>query len=480
MTRFNAPIAVATKTENLASGEAFIESPKLELASLVLTSFVQDQFYRGANETLDRLGQLLDAVPPEFAAKAAVFARNEFGMRSISHVVAGELAYRVKGQRWMKTFIAKVIRRPDDMTEILAYYIKTYGRRPLPHALRKGLALAFGSFSRYQLAKYRSEGKAVSLIDVVNLVRPKPSTENAEALEALVKDELRSEGTWEVGLTEAGQESEGKAERKAEVWADLIRSRKIGYFALLRNLRNILEQAPEVVDEACALLTEEPLIRKSLVLPFRYQTALGELEKVQTEGVRTVIVAASQALDISCGNVPKLSGKTLIAVDNSGSMQGDGGRSPIAIASLFGAVLYKTQDADLLVFSDRATWVMTNPTDSVVSIGKEIMGSLTPSGTDFRPIFDATKRYDRIIILSDMQAWEGYNSPSKPLAEYKKRTGANPHVYSWDLAGYGTLQFPEHQVYALAGFSEKVFDVMALLEEDKNALIRRIEAVALT
>ena len=41
------------------------------------------------------------------------------------------------------------------------------------------------------------------------------------------------------------------------------------------------------------------------------------------------------------------------------------------------------------------------------------------------------------------------------------------------------MQFPEQNVYCLAGFSEKVFDIMKLLEEDRQALIHRIESVVL-
>jgi len=52
-------------------------------------------------------------------------------------------------------------------------------------------------------------------------------------------------------------------------------------------------------------------------------------------------------------------------------------------------------------------------------------------------------------------------------------------VFCWDLQGYGTMEFPEQQVYSLAGFSEKVFDVMGMLEEDRQALVHRIEAVIL-
>ncbi len=47
-------------------------------------------------------------------------------------------------------------------------------------------------------------------------------------------------------------------------------------------------------------------------------------------------------------------------------------------------------------------------------------------------------------------------------------------MYSIDLAGYGTLQVPEKDVYCLAGFSEKIFDIMKYIEEDKDALLEAI------
>ena len=40
--------------------------------------------------------------------------------------------------------------------------------------------------------------------------------------------------------------------------------------------------------------------------------------------------------------------------------------------------------------------------------------------------------------------------------------------YSFDLAGYGTLQIPQKDVYCLAGFSDKIFDIMKYYESDKN------------
>lgn len=412
----------------------------------------------------------------KFLAKAAVYARTEFGMRSISHVVAGELPKYVKGEAWMKSFIDRVVFRPDDMTEILSYYMVNYGK-PVPNALKKGLAKAFDKFNEYQLAKYQSRDKDISLVDVVNMVHPKPTEKNAEALKKLIADTLRSSGTWEADLSKAGQKAETEEEKKdlkADVWASLLKEKKLGYFALLRNLRNIMEQAPEVLDLALAQLVDEKAIKKSLVLPFRYLTAIDQFNEVYDEKARKIEVALNKALDLAVSNVPAFEGKTLVAVDVSGSMMG----RTSEIAGLFAAVIAKANNADILVFNETARYKNYNPADSTLTIAKAIRAS--DGGTNYHaPFAVADKAYDRIIILSDAQGWMEYNAPTADLAAYRAKYKVHTKIYSMDLQGYGTMQFPEKDVFCLAGFSEKIFDVMKLLEQDKNALISKIQAVVI-
>ncbi len=455
-----------------------MQSPKMQLASLLLTSFAQDQFYRNTDQTFSELIGLLPRVDAEFAAKAALFARNEFGMRSITHVLAKELAIYASGKPWAKTFYEKIVRRPDDMTEILALLLAEK-RAAIPNAARKGFAKAFDKFDGYQLAKYRGEDKNVKLVDVVNLVHPKPTARNAEALHQLVEGTLRNTNTWEAKLTEVGQiagDEELKTAMKAEVWAELVQTRKIGYFALLRNLRNIAEQAPHVVPYACALLTDERLIKQSLVLPFRFTTAFEAVKAAKTRDKPMIINALNYALDLAMANVPKLPGKTLVALDDSGSMMG----RPIQIGAMFAAVLYCANDADLMCFSDSAKYVHYNRKSPVMVIANDLVRNARSAGTNFNAIFEnVKKKYDRIVILSDMQGWVGGGAPQKAFAAYKKYTGADPFIYSFDLQGYGSLQFPENKVFALAGFSEKVFDLMGVLEKDPMILVRQIEAVTL-
>jgi hypothetical protein len=153
---------------------------------------------------------------------------------------------------------------------------------------------------------------------------------------------------------------------------------------------------------------------------------------------------------------------------------------PLEIGSLFASVLYKTNDADLILFSNDGMFYNPNPLDTALSIAKQIQQKAQGGGTNFHSIFQtANKPYNRIIILSDMQAWIGYDTPKASFTEYKNRTKSNPAIYSFDLAGHGTMQFPERNVYALAGFSEKIFDVMANLEQDREALINKIKSVVI-
>jgi hypothetical protein len=482
MAKFNTTVPKQkTLTTNLAGGQAYQQSSELELVSILLTSFVSDQFYRQSGDTLERVKTLLDKVNPKFAAKTAIFARDKFGMRSITHALAGELTSKLGGHEWSKDFYDKVVVRVDDMTEIMSYYLenKTDKSKPkFPNALKKGFASAFDKFDNYQIAKYKNENKEVKLIDIVNLVHPVPTNSNKDALSKLVAGNLKSTDTWESKLSKAGQEASNDEELtqlKSDAWGELLTTRKIGYFALLRNLRNIINQAPQFVGLACDLLVDEKMIKSSRVLPFRFATAYEEISKLgSSSDVRKVMTALHQALDISSVNIPKFDGETLVVLDVSGSMSG----KPSEIASLFGAMLAKANNCDVMTFATSASYKSYNPMDSILTIRNGFRFS--GGGTNFKDIFlKANKKYDRVIILSDMQGWMGYTTPASEFNLYKKKFNCNPYVYSWDLNGLGTMQLPESNVFALAGFSDKVFDIMKWLETDRNQLYKMIDEVKL-
>lgn len=489
MSKFNTVVKSGPTTVNRAGGEAYELGNEAKLVSLLLSSFLTDQFYRSGEDTLAELKELVATTDPLFCAKAAVYARDVFGMRSVSHVVAAELCRYVKGEPWLRRFFSKVIVRPDDVTEILAYWLSNYGK-PVPNAMKRGLGDVLTSLDAYRLGKYKADTKKLSLVDAVNICHP----QHTEQLSALMRGTLESPETWEVLLTKAGQTAEtpeDKAAAKADVWMKLLSEKKLGYFALLRNLRNIIEQAPQALPLACEQLVDEKAIRKSRVLPFRFLSAWDSVAALS----RDVALALSEATDIAVGNIPELGGKTLVAVDTSGSMTGGGWgfggarqapQSPIAIASLFAAALYKKNDSSVLCFDTQSSWAKMNPANPVMTNALWLKENARGGGTNFHLIFDNLQAvYDRVIILSDMQAWVtrsgGYygseSSPKQAHKDYCKRTGADPLVYCFDLQGYSTAQFPAAKVTQLSGWSDKAFDYIKLSEKGYSSMVAAVKEI---
>jgi 60 kDa SS-A/Ro ribonucleoprotein len=477
--------AKSVKTTNAAGGPGYTQSAKLELVSLLLTCFVKDSAYRDENATLLRVKELIGKVDPLFAAKAAVFARTEFGMRSITHTVAGEIAKSVKGATWTRGFYNKVVHRPDDVTEILAYYMTNYGK-PIPNALKRGLGAALGRFNDYQIAKYRRDGAEFKLVDAVNLLygtKSRPIRKDgaewkdgqlSPTLGKLVRNELAPADTWETKLSKAGQSDETEVsvdEAKAEAWKNLLSEKKLGYLALLRNIRNIMQADASLKDELAAQLVNRAAIKKSLVFPFQIKTAYDVAAGLPDN--RKVLRALDDAIDLSLDNVPKFEGDSVVILDVSGSMT-----SVAVIASIFAAVLVKAWDADLVKFDDSASYIDNlNTKDSTMTLAGKLHYS--GGGTNMPSAINALrKKYERIVILSDMQTWVNGQSVVGPFNDYKRRFSAKPRVYSFDLQNYGTMAFPQEDVYALAGFSDKVFDLMKHLEQDRNAMVNRIESIS--
>ncbi len=484
-------------TTNAAGGFAYTMKEKTELVTILLTSFVSDQFYKSATDTTKRLAELIAKNPDKkFVAKAAVYARNKFGMRSITHVVAGELAKdaSVKGQEWTKEFYNEVVRRVDDMLEVISYVWKD-GKKPLPNALKKGFAKAFDRFDTYQLSKYQANSSAFKLVDLVNLIHPVPTERNKQGLNALINGKLKNLTTSQRALTDIGQKAETAAqadELRKGYWTDVLTNRKIGYIDLVRSLTKIATDAPEAVDLAVATLTDQKLVANSLIMPYQLYIAMKMVEKelgMKSEG-RKLLLGLEIALELSCQNVPKFDGKTIVIVDRSGSMSSplssvnNGIMSMAEAGTLMALFLARKNDCDYMIFGDYAKYVPYNPKDSILTSVKTLMkynDSYTQynvgHGTNFHAAVKALKgKYDRIIFFSDVQGWAGgHYSLNGDLAWYKKETGANPFLYSHDLAGHGTLQFPEEKVFVSAGFSSEIFKVMNLLEQDKEALVNAIE-----
>ena len=220
----------------------------------------ENQFYEDGVEIAGRIQTLVPKVKPEVVAALAVEARDKMKLRHAPLLLVREMARQKTHRALVATTLAQVIQRADELAEFVAIYWKD-GKSPLSAQVKKGLALAFGKFDEYQLAKYDRSGP-IRLRDVLFLCHAKPrDAEQASLWKRLIEEALETPDTWEVALSSGAD--------KREAWERLLRERKLGALALLRNLRN-MQQAS--VDEELVVAALDGM-STSRVLPFRFLAA---------------------------------------------------------------------------------------------------------------------------------------------------------------------------------------------------------------
>ena len=462
-----------TKTTNHEGGVAYSLTPQTELYLFVCSALLADKFYEKESEQIDRLRKLILQVKPEFVAKLCIYARKEMHLRSISHVLVVELAHVHKGLA--KKVIPKICERADDMTEILAYQLATYGK-PIPNQIKKGLALAVKNFDEYQLAKY-SRDTAVKIKDVIFLAHPK----RTELTDKVVKDTLEVPYTWEVQLSEKGN--------KEEVWRELIVSGKLGYMALLRNLRNILQVTNDgkLIQHIAERIQDAEQVHRSKQLPFRFWSAYKQLQAVANPYVDMILNALAEACNHSAKNL-KLHGACFIVADVSGSMQHPISEKSsierIEIGLVMSGIAKQISEFSMAgVFGDifmLKNYPKGSPFMPVINYREGEAGYSTNGYLAIRFLNEQNIKVDNILIFTDNQMWDsvnGGNHIQHEFSEYRKNVNPAVKLFCFDLAGYSTVQFPEGSVYLIGGWSEKVFEYIEASQS--NAPIKDIENIEL-
>lgn len=460
------------KTANQEGHAAYAMTDKAKLVTQVLTSFFNEaKFYGDNSADMRETIQAVIKKDPAFVSNLAVFARRVFNMRSVSHVLTGYLAHTVEGKPYTRKTVKGVVLRGDDATEILSFYLNTFGK-PIPNSLRKGLADVFETFDEYTLAKYKGAGKGVKMRDVLCLCRPAPKDEAQSALwKRLLEGELETPVTWETQLSAKGNNK--------ETWESLIDSGKVGYMALLRNLRNIILAGPDNIEKVFRVIEDPEAVKRSKQLPFRFLSAYRSVSGLA--GSRA-FDALENAVEASVENLPRLSGTTVIAVDVSGSMSSPVSRNSdircCEIGMMLGLIANKMCDNSIFyTFENKLEKPALSSRNGILYTAvKEAKAS---GGTNmdlpFQKMMEDRVNADRIIIISDNMCNSGTTYWNKKTVqtladEYRRQSGNGLWVHAIDLQGYGTQQFHGPKTNIIAGWSEKVFDFIQLAEQGEGAL----------
>ncbi len=490
---------------NYEAEKAFLLTPALELYTAVATASLSDQFYEKAEDKLNRLRELINKNDDAFVAKLAIYTREQMYLRTVPLVLTVELAKQHSGDNLISKLANRVIQRADEIAELLAYYALANERKEvkqlnkLSKQLQKGLADAFNKFDEYQFAKYNRDA-FVKLKDALFVVHPKAKDEAQQVLfNKIVKDELAQPYTWEVELSALGQQKFDSAEIKAAAfrakWEELIFSNKLGYMAMLRNLRNILEAdvSKEALNKVCDYIGNAKAVANSKQLPFRFLSAYRELKALNNGRVPKVLDVLEQAVIQSAANIQGYDEdtKVVIAADVSGSMQKViSAKSKIMNfdIGLMLAMLLQSRSENVVTGMFGDTWKVINmPKKNILANVQEFYnreGEVGYKTNGYLVIKDLLQRksvVDKVMMFTDCQLWNSNNSGESIDGLWKqyKQIAPRAKLYLFDLAGYGNtpLDVKSDGVYLIAGWSDKIFNVLNAIENGSDAveLINAIE-----
>jgi hypothetical protein len=480
---FNPTKTDAQRTANHEGGEAYLpDSPELGLYKLVVNNLLEDTYYEEDVEQLRKLVRRFERAAeadPEYPLRLAAYARQELSLREVPQVLLVLSANHEATKGHVRAYAPAVIRRADELSTTVAVQLSLFGK-PIPKPLKTGVADAFHEFDRYQFAKYRGERREVSLVDVMNLVHPRPETPEEEAIfERLALGDLDDHPdvepleppeTWEVVISERGN--------TADAWRDVLP--RMGVFATIRNLRNMLEAGLDGEE----ILDEETLeaARASKVYPFRFYQAY---RAVVEAGVVDNHVEAwlSEAVDATAENGPDALGDTFVAVDLSGSMTARlSDRSTMTyrqISAFFGAVLAR-KGADVGAFAssfERVHCHRETPTlEAVEKLRAAQVGGATNGWTVLDALAEAGDAYDRVVLLTDMQLWDstrgGERTVKGEFERYRAEVAPGARLYEVDLSSYGHLATPEgHEgVYRVSGWNDRILEFIVNAERGDAAV----------
>lgn len=504
--------------------DALVQRLKIieDKSATVLTVGACSELDSVAQDVINTAWAVLDGESPRDLFAIAHWLRTEMNIRLTPQVLLVIASRHPAGKAFIREYAPKVIQRADEVKTCILLHKFFFGHKTMKNCLSRGLSDALSKFKEGSLIKYEGANYP-SWKDVLMLVHRHKGFPLTKALDEyfrygrvdsvttpiafkrkqlnactvfdasakkLVKDSLAN---WEVVLSQFGT----SAESKKVVWEYLVQAGMLGYMATLRNLCNLLKAdvSMTTIETVCKKLSDRDEVVRSKQLPFRFAAAYDMVSGVGDCGQKTTTLldAIEDALDLSCENVPEITGTTAVFADNSGSM-----RSPVSdkskvtcamAANILAGMFAKRSVGDVWVcaFATDIAPVRVTKRTTVSSIREALQRADTCGWcTNAHKIplwLDANSvSPDRVIVVSDMQCWnsEGSTCMADNWDRYSKKN-KKVWLHSVNVCGYGDSMVKDGRRVNLVGsFSEKIMTMLlaaeGLLTGDALSTIEQIRS----
>lgn len=443
--------------------------------------------------------------------------RNKFLMRLNPQIILvcalhhpNRVEFNKKNPKALRKIMWECSQIPKDWCtqyELLKQYNK-----PIPSIWKRGIAKKLENISAYHAVKYINGSKTgnkknadkktdtdkssnkvsnkVSIIDLIRITHPRGSKN--PIIDQIVKtgkflSEDAAIDTWE------------RLRSQGKTWVQIINTIDIPHMALLRNLRNILQEFTERINEKF----EDDSIKEMCLdvlaslqcgviggkqFPFRYYSAYRALKTAKDlnpELLNLGLVCLENCVTISLSTIPALKGRVDCLTDNSASANGTlnsayGSVKVSEIANLSSLITaFRSEEGgSVWVFGDRLKEYVVDKSKGILEQLEIIndIGSGIGGGTEtgvwlfWRYSINNSVKLDNVFIYSDMQA--GYSelyastdqtkdmmelnaiSSSKPgyqkyvdvlslVKTYRERVNNKVNVFSVQVAGYDNVILPD-------------------------------------
>lgn len=474
MSRFNTKSTDPTKTVNYEGAPAYKSmTPEQALYVLTAANMYQDNYYGSKDFFRKSLINFISLCDPDYVMKLAYYVRTKMYLRTIPVIMLAELAKMGKLKAWI---VPKVIQRPDEITELVAYWGTISGHntiKKMPHQLKIGLAEAMKKFNAFQYRKYNKQGKmSVTFKDVMRIVHPKAdNTAMNEVFKSIINDTLPKIETWETQLSGAKEQNKSKE----ETWTDLIENKKLGYMAALRNLRNMIEaQVPlETYDKVLDIISNKDAVLKSKQFPFRWYSAYSQIWSLGDIRVSPTVAALDQAVRHAVDNIPGIefmdNKSILIACDVSGSMRSTLSANSVVELIDVGIILGKLMKHKYRYTVTGVFGTTWKPFDFSRSLmGSERLpdvGLSTNAHETLRWALENDKKFDALMFFSDMQIYHDISPSNGTFKNYwnkYKQKYPEAEIFLFNLSPYNTfpVSLIGNGVYMVTGWNEHIFEIL--------------------
>ena len=479
----------------------FVQAEIPDVQSELYTALLSASLYTKLNQQDELLLSIREGIrnsDPEFVERMAIYLREQNNLSQPAFLLTAELAALRGNDERTGLLVGRIVRHVADVPVWLGYF-HNGGRQTLGRAVRKSLSILLNQLEEYQFMRYSRETQA-GIREALELLRPKAADRDQKALFLRIqRDQVLVRSTWEQEWHALHQQHYDSPEQRQVIlrdkWKEGISSFRIGYTALLDNLRPMLctGVSGKVLKLAAEYLGNAAAVTRAGHSPLRMLEVYRSLRRIDQGGVGMLTEALEQAALHSSWSRSDF-GKnavSVIAMDVSDSMKsavsGAGGALRFDIAPLL-ALSWKNRGNEVMTGIIGNTWKPVDlPARPILSATDDLRlregeaGYAINAHLVLQDLLRKRQVVDKVLIFTDTRLWDNrtFNQAAGTnlgdwWREYRRQVAPQAKLYCFDLAGYGSkpLECHEDDVFLVAGWQDRIFDVLQSLEERKDILAK--------